>query len=159
MQGITFKNIDFMKQLEVEELSIRWGAMNDLQILSENQFIKNLELWRITKLSDISFISKMLALEKLHLVQLSNVEKLPCMNKLKNLKFIHIDDCKKLNDITAVKEMPALKELHISAAISEEGIKPALENNNIEIIKYFCGRTKQINKVNEMIIKAGKKIN
>lgn len=66
--------------------------MNDLSSLAGFKSLKNLELWRIAKLEDLSFVGTLENLETLSLTDLKYIHTLPDLSALKNLKDIKIDN-------------------------------------------------------------------
>lgn len=92
LQGIKLDDFEFMKELNIESLSIGWCASTNLHQLGEFTSLKHLELWRIMKLEDISFISKLIHLESLSLIDLKHVRQLPDLSKLTNLQHIKLDN-------------------------------------------------------------------
>ncbi len=65
----TFKNafrtedFEFLKQMNLRELHLLWNSNNDLEELKHLTTLKEIELWRINKLDNIDFISKLTNLE------------------------------------------------------------------------------------------------
>lgn len=93
IRGIKLKSLEFLKELNLESLSILWCGMNDLSLLSEFKSLKYLELWRIMKLEDISFLSELSNLEKLVLQDLNHIHELPDLSlchRLKEIQLINI---------------------------------------------------------------------
>ena len=57
VRGIKLKNFDFLRGNGLRSLSIHLCSMNDLTSLTGFDSLKSLELWRIARLEDISFIA------------------------------------------------------------------------------------------------------
>lgn len=91
LQGIKPDDFQFMKKLNLESLSIRWCGSSNLHQIGEFTSLKELELWRIMKLEDISFISRLLNLEALTLIDLKHIRELPDLSKLTKLQDIRLD--------------------------------------------------------------------
>lgn len=76
----------------LHSLSIHLCGMNDLASLSGFHRLKSLELWRIAKLEDISFIGALTGLERLRLRDLKHITALPDLSALKSLREITLDN-------------------------------------------------------------------
>ncbi len=92
LRGIKLKNFDFLRKKELHSLAIHLCGMNDLTSLTGFDSLKSLELWRIAKLEDISFISTLTGLEHLSLRDLKHIVTLPELSELKNLQKIMLDN-------------------------------------------------------------------
>lgn len=92
LRGIKLKSFDFLRENELHSLSIHLCGMNDLTTLSGFNGLKSLELWRIAKLEDISFIGTLIGLEHLRLRDLKHITALPDLSALKNLQEIILDN-------------------------------------------------------------------
>lgn len=92
LRGIKLESFDFIRQKNLESLAVQWCGMNDLSSLNGFTSLKRLELWRIMKLEDISFISTLSSLESLRLLDLSHIHALPDLTGLENLKEIILDN-------------------------------------------------------------------
>lgn len=91
LRGIKLKSLDFLRERKLHTLSIHLCGMNDLTSLTGFDCLKSLELWRIAKLEDISFISTLTGLEHLRLRDLKHITALPDLSALKNLQEIILD--------------------------------------------------------------------
>ncbi|MBE6752868.1 MAG: hypothetical protein E7559_00695 [Ruminococcaceae bacterium] len=91
LRGIKPNSFDFLRHTGLQSLSLGWCGMNDLSSLA-GFGLKSLELWRINKLEDISFISTLLQLETLRLQDLKHIRTLPDMSALKHLRDITLDN-------------------------------------------------------------------
>lgn len=92
MRGIKLPDLEFLRGCsKLKSFSLLYCAMNDLNTLRDFTQLKQLELWMIRKLEDISFISTLTGLERLRLSNLPHIETLPNLSALKNLKEISID--------------------------------------------------------------------
>lgn len=92
LQGIKLNDFSFMKELNLEQFSLRWCGSSDLGQLGEFISLKHLELWRILKLEDISFIGRLVNLETLSLIDLAHIRELPDMSELTKLKDIRLEN-------------------------------------------------------------------
>lgn len=64
IRGIKLDNLSFLKENHLKSLAIKWCSMSDLSSLKDWD-LKYLELWRIMKLEDLSFVSTLHHLETL----------------------------------------------------------------------------------------------
>ena len=92
ISGIKLKDFEFLREKNLESLAIRWCGMPDLSSLKEFHSLKHLELWRIMKLEDISFISTLSGLVSLSLEDLKHITSLPDLSRLTNLRDIKLDN-------------------------------------------------------------------
>ena len=92
LRGIKVTDFSFLKEIPLESFALLWCGNTDLSELGELKTLRELELWRIMKLEDLSFISSLVNLEALKLQDLKHVTKLPDLSKLKKLRDIQIDN-------------------------------------------------------------------
>ena len=92
LRGIKISDFSFLFQMNLDELALYWNSNSDLHELSKLEHLKEIALWRINKLSDISFIKDMLELEIITLRDLKHVNCLPDLSKHKNLQRIFLID-------------------------------------------------------------------
>ena len=92
LRGIKLQSFDFLKDKDLESLAVLWCGMDDLSSLTGWQSLKSLELWRIMKLKDMSFLSSLIGLEELKLQDLKHVHVLPDLTGLSNLKRIVLNN-------------------------------------------------------------------
>ena len=142
--------------LPLDKLAISFGAMSCLDTLKNHPTISDIELWRISKLKDIEFLTSLPNLRKFHLWQLPHIVKLPKFKPNNKVECIDIDKCKNFSNIHSVENMHNLKRLRLIAAVSENEMEYALNNPSIKNILYYCGGLKQIERVNEKIEASGK---
>ena len=144
----SFKNKDlsFLKQIPIKELSILWcdGAKIDLTTLSDIRSIRYLEIFRVSKLDDISFVNKLTGLEKLELVWLPHITKLPDLSSLYQLEEVKIDSLNGLTDISAlinVENLKKVKMLNVKS-MTKESIYAVLDNPSVEELVCYGGRAR-----------------
>ena len=92
LRGIKVNDLAFLKERGLEALALHWCGMNDLDSLRDFTSLRELELWRIMKLEDISFISTLSGLEKLSLIDLNHIHELPDLANLRALREIRLDN-------------------------------------------------------------------
>ena len=92
VRGIKLKNFDFLRGNGLRSLSIHLCSMNALASLTRFDSLKSLELWRIARLEDISFIATLTGLEHLCLRDLKHITALPDLSALERLQEIILDN-------------------------------------------------------------------
>ena len=92
LRGIKITDFSFLKQMNLDKLALWWNSNNDLHELSELTNLKEIDLWRINKLSDISFIKDLKNLEVIKLQDLKHVTSLPDLSAHAKLKKLILDD-------------------------------------------------------------------
>ncbi len=115
LNNIKVRDLSFLKHTPIESLALLWCTDGKIDLSTLNGFtsLKHMELLRISKLEDISFLSTLTGLQKLELAWLRHIIKLPDMSKLHELKEITIDTLANLNDISALSEVNSLEKLRL----------------------------------------------
>lgn len=146
LRGIKVNSLEFLKDSNVTNLSIHWCAMHDLSSLKNNQKLKSLELWRINKLSNLSFISSLGNLQTLRLIDLKNVETFP---QVSNIKTVYLENIKNLVDITNLESANRIKEIEIigSPKIPLEAMISLIKNKHCIIKGYGKKKSMVLDKV------------
>ena len=88
LRGIKITDFSFLHKMNLEKLALLWNSNNDLHELAKLRNLHEIELWRINKLDDLSFIEDMTNLEIIRLEDLKHVTSLPDLSKLTKLKKI-----------------------------------------------------------------------
>ena len=76
----------------MEKLALLWNSNSNLHELAELKSLREIELWRINKLNDISFISELTNLEIIKLQDLKHVTCLPDLSRHANLQRVFLID-------------------------------------------------------------------
>ncbi|MBO4347030.1 MAG: hypothetical protein J5840_05260 [Lachnospiraceae bacterium] len=92
LRGMKITDFSFLLQMNLDKLALLWNSNADLHELSKLEHLKEIELWRINKLSDISFIKDLTELEVIKLQDLKHVNCLPDLSKHKNLQRVFLID-------------------------------------------------------------------
>lgn len=92
LRGIKLTDFSFLWKMNLEKLALLWNSNSDLKELSKLKSLKEIELWRINKLSDISFIGELTNLEVIKLQDLKHVTCLPDLSRHENLQRIFLID-------------------------------------------------------------------
>lgn len=77
-------------QMNLKKLALLWNSNSNLHELEELTNLKELELWRINKLRDVSFLEKLTNLETIKLQDLKHVTCLPDLSKCVNLQKVFL---------------------------------------------------------------------
>ena len=140
LRGVRVKDLSFLKQLQIESLTISWSSVNktDWDSLRSFSTIHHLKLFSIKKMDDISFVATLPRLEKLELIWMGAVVRLPDLSCLENLKEVYIDTANKLEDISGLVGARNLREVRISnsKSITTDAANVLMKNPSIE--KFLC---------------------
>lgn len=140
LRGVGVKDLSFLKQLQIESLTISWSSVNKIDWDSLRSFstIYHLKLFSIKKMDDISFVATLPRLEKLELIWMGAVVRLPDLSCLENLKEVYIDTANKLEDISGLVGARNLKEVRISncKSITTDDANVLMKNPGVE--KFLC---------------------
>lgn len=156
--GITFKDLSFINKSNIEKLSINWGCTQCFSDLVGNIKLKEIELWRISKLSDISFLNQLPSLASFKLWQLRNIYALPELSCLKKLNSVDIDGLKNLADISSLGLVENLKKVKIygSSFLLPDDLIPVLKNKSLEKICCYSLSNKKNEAIEKLINEYGK---
>ena len=92
LRGIKLTDFSFLWKMNLEKLALLWNSNSNLNELANLKSLKEIELWRINKLSDISFISELTNLEIIKLQDLKHVTSLPDLSRHPNLQRVFLID-------------------------------------------------------------------
>ena len=90
LRGIKLTDFSWLKQMQLESFALLWNSNNDLHELAELKGLKEIELWRINKLSDISFMEDLKELETIKLQDLKHITRLPDLSKHTKLQRVFL---------------------------------------------------------------------
>lgn len=146
LRGIKVNDLSFLKESNVCDLSIHWCSMNALRTLQDNDKIESLQLWRILKLEDISFINRLSNLKILKLQDLARVKVFPSIQECPNLNLIYLDNLKGLEDIQEISNSISINELTMIGCqkLTIDDYELLFKNSNIEIIDIKGAGNKKI---------------
>lgn len=144
LRGISFKSYEFLKNLELDELRVHWCSAKGIETLGLLKNVKFLELWRINKLEDVSFLKEMSSLEKLKLQDLAQIKGFPDMSE-SLLNEVSLDNLKCLTDISGLCLSPSLKKAELIGLqkLEAEDYRPILAIPNIETEYLGVGSNKK----------------
>ena len=162
LKGITLESTAFLNDIKnLRSLKIHWGNTHDFSELYGNKTIKALQLFRITKFTDIELIAKLPNLTAAELSCLRNIDYIPDLSEHNHLKHILFDDMQSLTDISPLEYVKNLESASFSCCPSKflpESVIPALKNKSLKQCSFYTGSSKK----NELIgkyIEEYKKIN
>ena len=92
LRGIKITDFSFLRKMNLEKFALLWNSNSNLHELAELKSLKEIELWRINRLSDISFISELTNLEIIKLQDLKHVTCLPDLSRHANLQRVFLID-------------------------------------------------------------------
>ena len=92
LRGIKVNDFSFLYQMDLERFALLWNSNSDLKDLANLKSLKEIELWRINKLDDISFIEELTNLEIIRLQDLKHITGLPDLRRLTKLEKIFLID-------------------------------------------------------------------
>ena len=90
LRGMKLTDFLFLRQMNLKKLALLWNSNSNLHELEELTNLKELELWRINKLRDVSFLEKLTNLETIKLQDLKHVTCLPDLSKCVNLQKVFL---------------------------------------------------------------------
>lgn len=144
LRAVKNKDLSFLKQMQIKDLSILWcdNSKIDLTALNDFRSLRQLKLFRISKLDDISFVSTLTGLERLELIWLANITKIPDLSNLNNLTGVFIDTLNKLIDITGLVKVKNLRQVKMLSvkSMTKESVYAVLDNPNVEELLCFGGK-------------------
>ena len=92
LSGIKVNDFSFLYQMDLERFALLWNSNSNLKDLANLKSLKEIELWRINKLDDISFIEELTNLEIIRLQDLKHITGLPDLSRLTKLEKIFLID-------------------------------------------------------------------
>lgn len=92
LRGIKIKDFSFLFSMNLERLALLWNSNSDLRALSNLKSLKEIELWHINKLEEISFLEELTSLEIIKLQDLKHIVCLPNLRSHMNLKKVFLMD-------------------------------------------------------------------
>lgn len=149
-----------LKKLECLSLSGCYVDNEDVEILSELTWLKELSLPYNTDITDVSPLNKLTNLTKLSLYNTS-AEDISCLGDLKNLTSLYIDGTK-VSDLECLSSLTSLETLYMddleNIKADTISLPASLEmlscvNNNLDNIEFIssCDKIRNINACNNNI--------
>lgn len=161
LKGITLDRLDFINNIpKLKILKIHWGNTSDFSALYGNSQIKGLQLFRISKLMDLTLLAQLPSLHVVELSQLRHIESLPDLSGNTNLHHILLDDLKSLLDLSVLEHIKNLESASFSCcppAFESENILPVLRNPAIMQCSFYTRSQKKNERIAQLIFESGKK--
>lgn len=110
LRGIKLTDFLFLRKMNLEKLALLWNSNSNLHELAELKSLREIELWRINKLNDISFIGELTNLEIIKLQDLKHVTCFPDLSKHANLQRVFL-----INTGINIKELPDYLQEKVSS--------------------------------------------
>lgn len=110
LRGIKLTDFSFLRKMNLEKLALLWNSNSNLHELAELKSLREIELWRINKLNDISFIGELTNLEIIKLQDLKHVTCFPDLSKHANLQRVFL-----INTGINIKELPDYLQEKVSS--------------------------------------------
>lgn len=143
----------FLRDTNINNLSLGMIKNNDCNTLCGNQKIKRLELWKLNKLMDLDILGNLPNLEYVRIYQNNNIEKIPDLRKCINLKTLILDELKNLKDISELAYIPNIEniELYQVKSINLADIEDVLKGLSLKNFKCITGSVRKDNQIEELI--------
>ena len=110
LRGIKLTDFSFLRKMNLEKLALLWNSNSNLHELAELKSLREIELWRINKLNDISVIGELTNLEIIKLQDLKHVTCFPDLSKHANLQRVFL-----INTGIDIKELPDYLQEKVSS--------------------------------------------
>ncbi|MBS9773852.1 MAG: hypothetical protein KGV59_01670 [Tenacibaculum sp.] len=167
LEVIRLRSISSINSLEcishiqsLKKVIIQLGGVYRLSTLEKLKNLQYLQLWRINKLEDISFISNMKNLQYIDLETLNKIKEFPNIEKLKRLKRVRLASCKNMSDFTTFYNTNSVTDFIYENANdnhSPTDFLPVISNKNITNIGIGFVKVKDQKIVKELFIQYNKK--
>jgi hypothetical protein len=133
LSSIALPSVELVRTLpNLQRLMIMLGGTRNLASLDGMTAIKELELIRISRFTDVSVISSLTGLQHLILRELRRIESLPSLSRLTALRRVTLENLGALMDISGLQRAPALEEIvHISARVAPEDYISILQKDTL----------------------------
>jgi hypothetical protein len=121
-------------------LDIRGGSASNLEVAKGAAKLKYLAVNLVRGMCDLSLVSQMTTLCYLNLYGLSKVTQLPSCAKLANLEHASVGQMRGLHSLRGLLQAPNLRELQLAKKIniSETDVTEIIEHPNIEAFRWFA---------------------
>lgn len=155
LKGITLKSAAFLNNIKaLKSLKIHWGNTENFSDLYGNTSINALQIFRITKFTDIKLLANLPNLIAAELSCLRHIDHIPDLSAHGNLKHILFDDMKSLNDLSQLEYVKNLESVSFSCCPSKfepENILPVLRNKSIKQCSFYTRSAKKNKLISEYI--------
>lgn len=160
LKGITLEDLTFLNGIKnLKSLKIHRGNTKDFSGLYGNNSITSLQIFRVTKFTDVDLIANLPHLISVELSQLAHIEHLPNLSKHKALKHISLNEMKSLTDLCQLEFVKNLESVSFSccpSAFEPECIIPVLKNPSITECSFYTSSEKKNRQISNYIEATGK---
>ena len=157
LKGITLKSTAFLNNIKtLKSLKIHWGNTEDFSDLYGNTSIEALQIFRITKFTDIKLLANLPNLTAAEFSCLRHIDYIPNLSVHSHLKHILFDDMKSLTDLSSLEHVKNLESVSFSCCppkFEPENILPVLRNKSVKQCSFYTGSTKKNKLISEYIKK------
>lgn len=153
------KSIDFITHIQsLKKVIIQLGGIYLLSELEKLNNVQYLQLWRINKLEDISFISNMTNLQFINLETLNKIEKFPSIENLSKLKRLLLSSCKNMVNFESLKNTTSLTDFIYQNAKNQQpnDFLPVISNKKVTNIGIGFPRVSEQKVIEKLFTEYGK---
>ena len=121
-------------------LRLMLGGTRNLAALGGMESLKYLEICRVSRMTDLEFVSSLGGLQHLSLQDLPHIGGLPDLSRMTALRKISLENLKGLRDVSAMEAAPRLEELvHISSRGEPGEYVPLLRGGRLKFARVGFG--------------------
>ena len=157
LKGITLKSTAFLNKIKtLKSLKFHWGSTEDFSDLYGNTNINALQIFRVTKFTDIRLLANLPNLVAAELSCLRHIDSILDLSAHNHLKHILFDDMKSLTNLSQLEFVKNLESVSFSCCPSKfepENILPVLRNKSVKQCSFYTGSTKKNKMISDYIKK------
>ncbi len=121
LRGVKLESLDFLIPLsKLRKIELLYGSYENITALTKIVNLQRLEISRVRKIEDFSFLNKLSALESLTIEGQTSLNKLPNLENIINLEYLGISNNRNLNDISNIEKLKSIKVLWLSYSDSQK---------------------------------------
>ncbi len=135
LRSVTLSDLSPLVGLpRLHSLGLLLGGTANLGRLPEIAGLRDLELWQIRGLRDVSILGALPRLQKLTLQSMSGVSALPSFANLPELRRVALDTMKGITDLQPVADAPSLEELLLIGMpqLAAESLRPLVGHPSLK---------------------------
>ena len=145
LRSITVPSLSFLTSCAtLQVLQLKLGGTTQLDALAALPDLRELEMWQVRKLADISVVARIGHLETLTLQDLPNVTAVPSLASCKQLKSVFVRHLENLTDLSPIAEAPNLEHFAFTGTTrcSPEAFKPLVNHQALKDVWVGLGSSK-----------------
>ena len=133
-------------------LDIKLGGTSDLSLLPAFEQLKYLELWRISKIENLSMIGDTHSLQYIFLQAMKNVHHLPNFERMHNLRRLTLLSMKGVSDLSNLVKAPVLEDLTLSDMnqLNVEDFCCLVNHRSLQVLRARLGSKKKDIEIEKM---------